>query len=282
MSARTFTVVSFHAHPDDEALLTRARWPAPRPRGTASCWWWPPRRGRARRRRPRRRRCSAAGARRAGRVGRAIGAARVVFLGYPDSGSISASASATGESPSPSSTRASSPRELAAVLREEARRRAHDLRRRRRLRPPRPRPGAPGRAPRGRAGRHAGRAGGDRRPRPAAAGDAAAAGRVALRDPTAAPARPARTAFTPRAELTHRVDVRPHLDRQAGARCRPHASQADGERRRAHPRPAAAAAATAAAPRARHRVVPRGRPRAGGPARSTTSSRRLRGSRRRP
>ncbi|MGI8880107.1 MAG: PIG-L deacetylase family protein [Jatrophihabitans sp.] len=114
------TVVCFHAHPDDEALLTGgsiARWHAERHRvvlvvatdgeaGLTDAW----RTGTS----------SLAEIRRAelGRAGEALGLDRIVFLGFPDSGWH------TGSAPAPGSFAtadvASAAARLAAVLEEES------------------------------------------------------------------------------------------------------------------------------------------------------------------
>ncbi len=113
---------------------------------------WRARRGR--RRRPRRRRDAGRAPRRASASARPtiLGAARVAFLDYVDSGMIG-----TPENDLPGSFWSApideAAERLAAILRRGAGRRPHRLRQRRRLRPPRPHPGPPGR----RAGRRAGR-----------------------------------------------------------------------------------------------------------------------------
>ena len=164
------TCVFFHAHPDDEALLTGGTMAGRPPRDTGWSWWSPP---------PGRTACPA-GARR-GRPGTSCGPQSWARR-PPSSAAPGCTTSAT---PTPGSTAARRPvpaarrrsrrspcrgsRRRSPSAARRTRRPGHRVRPRRRLRPPRPPAGPPrgrGRRP---ARRNAGAAGGHRRPCPAAA-----------------------------------------------------------------------------------------------------------------
>ena len=231
MTGRRFTVVSFHAHPDDEALLTGgtlARAAAEGHRvvlvvatlGEAGLAELPDARTGPSLGATRRAELAASA--------RAIGAERVELLGYADSGMVG------GSEPAPAGrrSRAVGPptpargERLARILREERGRRAHDLRRQRRIRPPRPRAGPPGRP---RAASLAGtpvvlEATVDRGLLLTAVGWLRRLGWLLPLPQLPDLGR----AFTDRAELTHRVDVRRTLDAKRRS-LRAHASQATGD-----------------------------------------------------
>ena len=151
---------------------------------------------------------------------RALGVARTVTLGYPDSG-------LHGDVPGGFAQvgRFTIAKRIAGDLRRGGRRRPRRLRPVRRLRAPRPRPGAP-------LGAHGGgpvrtrRPGCSRRPCPASPSRAPRISppRCGSRPPSSRPSE-FDTAWTPRADITHRVDVRAHLAAK-DASLRAHSSQA--------------------------------------------------------
>ena len=223
------TLLAFHAHPDDEALLTSgtmARAAAEGHRvvlvvatdgdeGLASAEFTSD--GRLGERRWEELRESA----------RALGVKRVEHLGYADSGLgpqtlpdppgrvrfVRADVEEAAEPPRHHPARGT-------------RRRPADLRPQRRLRPPRPRQGAPGR----RAGRGAGQTPRVLQatvPRDTICRAIALAGRFYPFPPGFDPSSFQR-AFSPRSEVTHRIGVRRHI-RAKRASMRAHASQATAD-----------------------------------------------------
>ena len=253
------TLLAFHAHPDDEALLDlrddgarRRGGPPGHPRGRDRRRARPrlaatsPATGRSPRRRMDELRASAA----------ALGVARVEHLGYADSG--------LGPEVAPDPPGATrfvradveeAAQRLAAILREEHVDVLLQLRAQRRLRPPRPPAGARRRPPRRRARRHAEGARGDGaarhdlpRHRPRREGLPLPAGvrPVELRPRLLGPQR------------DHPPDQRPPPHRgQAGLDARPRLAGERRRRRRPHAGRLPAHPAPALRPRLRARVVRR-------------------------
>ena len=227
-AAMSRTIVAFHAHPDDEALLTA---------GTMACLAAQGHRvvlvlatdGGAGLAAAELRRDGALGTRRlheARRSADVLGVARVEWLGYADSGS---SAEPEPDTPGVTAVLPGPPRGGRRAARRgpahRARRPAPLLRRERRLRPPRPRARPRGRGP-------GGRIAGTPRvleatvPRDTIVRAVRAVGRVyrfpAEFDPTSF-----ERAFSARSDITHRIDVRRHV-RAKRESMRAHASQATG------------------------------------------------------
>ncbi len=267
-----YTIVSFHAHPDDEALLTSgtlARAAAEGHRvvlvsatagevglaassfGTAD---------------------ELAGHRRAElqRSAAAIGAARVEFLGYADSGLDGrAEPAGRGHGVRPGRRRRGG-RAAGGDPARGARRRADELRRLGRVRTPRSRAGPPRRRARRRARRDAGRARGHRRPGPAAPGGPAGVAGLPL--PAGVRPRGVRARVRP-ACRAHPPGRRPGLRRpQAGL---DGGAREPGHRRHRGPHARGAAAPAAAAVPAGARAASGSSSRGGRRAGrcSTTSSR---------
>ena len=216
------TIVFFHAHPDDECIATggvmaqggRRRSPGGagrRDQGRAR---------RGRRRLPRRGRGAVAAprARRRWRRPRSSAWPATEFLGYVDSGMMG-----TPENDAPDSFWQADVDEaaerLAAILARGAGRRAHGLRRQRRLRPSRPHPGPPRRRACRRAGRTRRRVRGDHEPRRTPPHDRAAREHGA---DMPGDVDPSPMEFgTPEAELTTRSTCSDYLDVKREAMRRP-------------------------------------------------------------
>ena len=184
-----YTLVTFHAHPDDEAIATggiMARAAAEGHRvvlvvatrgelGEVDDGFLDPGETLAERR-----------VVETGRAAEALGVARVEFLGYTDSGMDGEPTNdAQGSFWSADLDEAAG--RLAAILDRGTGRRAHRVRRPRRLRPPRPRAGAPGRRARRRARGNPARLRVDDEPRPHPAPDGCPARRPRRRRRRARP-----------------------------------------------------------------------------------------------